>query len=80
MVKVDLYKALLYLWTGMEERGYIYNDSTCQGQAHIHIKFLSGGPPSLRTPCYAQTNYGLFFIIGPNKEHFWSSPKNHNFG
>ena len=35
-------------------------------------------PPSLGTPCFANTNYGLFVILGP-KEHFWFSKNNRNF-
>ena len=43
-------------------------------------KFPSGGPPPppvWETPVIKK-KLGLFFILEP-QEHFWSSPKNHNF-
>ena len=35
-------------------------------------------PPPLPSPLLSKKKLGLFFILEP-QEHFWSSPKNHNF-
>ena len=36
-------------------------------------------PPQFGNALFSKKKGGLFFVLGP-KEHFWSSPKNHNFG
>ena len=42
-------------------------------------KWRTPRPPlSLGNPCYQKKKLGSFFILEP-QEHFWSSPKNHNF-
>ena len=35
-------------------------------------------PPPFGKPLLSKKKLGLFFILEP-QEHFWSSPKNHNF-
>ena len=51
------------------------------GVSRDAVRKKSGGPPlpSLGNPCYQKKKeLGLFFILEP-QEHFWSSPKSHNF-